>query len=104
SNVARIKVAAMADAHQVRIDIRTLADSYDVGSRYPGSLFQPVNIDAKLFHPWRTTMIRWPGMNARNPHIAAKCHTRARWNPPMIQAIHPRSGPSERPPGFFGGA
>ena len=39
---------------------------------YSGWRFHPVSIDAKLSHPCRATITRWPGMNARMPHIARK--------------------------------
>ena len=45
-------------------------------ARYSGSRFQPTSIDTKFFQPCSATMTRWPGMNARNPHIARKCQTR----------------------------
>src|SRR5579863_779324 len=46
--------------------------------RYSGFFFQPVSIEAKLLQPCNATISRWPGMKARNPHMAAKCQIRAR--------------------------
>src|SRR5262245_41073608 len=53
---------------------------------YSGRRFQPVIIDAKLSQPCSATMMRWPGMNARNPHIARKWSSLAVWYPPNSQA------------------
>src|SRR5271167_2953841 len=54
--------------------------------RYPGFFFHPVNMETKLFHPCRTTITRWPNTKARIAHMIRKCHSRAQWKPPIIQA------------------
>src|SRR4029079_7804332 len=54
-------------------------------SRYSGFFFHPVTMEAKLFQPCRTTMMRCPRRKKRIAHITAKCQIRAQSNPPIIQ-------------------
>src|SRR6201996_4800518 len=53
---------------------------------YSGSFFHPVSIDIKLFIPWIATITRCPRTKTPSIKRLAKCHMRARWNPPMRSA------------------
>src|SRR5712692_2580923 len=45
-------------------------------------------METKLFQPCRTTMTRCPKTKSSIAHMIRKCHNRAQWKPPIIQASH----------------